>query len=59
MPLIFSIKTRNSDIILRLSKVKTADAAKKGFFFAGAKMFNQLPTNIRSSETLYIYQETD
>ena len=51
-----SIKTRNSDIILRLRNVKT-EAVKKDFFFAGAKMFNQLPANIRSSETLYIFKK--
>ena len=51
-----SIKTRNNDIILRLPKVKT-EAAKKGFFFAGAKMFNQLPANIISYETLYIFKK--
>ena len=60
-PLVFShLNQTQRDKIIRLEsrlpKVKTK-AAKKGFFFAGAKMFNELPANIRSSETLNIFKK--
>ena len=41
-----SVRTRNSDCLLKLPKVKL-DVAKNGFYFMGAKVYNSLPISIR------------
>ena len=43
-------KTRNSGILCRLPKVRL-EIAKKSFYFNGAKVFNDLPRNIRESNS--------
>ena len=45
------VQTRNTGILIRLPKIKT-EQAKKGFFFTGAKLFNQLPVHVRQAETV-------
>ena len=43
--------TRNNSKLIRLTAVKT-EIAKKGFFFLGGKCYNDLPPEVRSSDTL-------
>ena len=44
-------KTRNNDCLLRLPKIRTEYARKwKSFFFMGAKVYNELPADIRRTE---------
>ena len=45
------VQTRNNGFLVRLPKVRT-ESAKKGFYFVGAKTFNELPTNIRKAKNL-------
>ena len=42
-------KTRNNDCLLRLPKIRT-EYARKSFFFMGAKVYNDLPAEIRKTE---------
>ena len=40
------INTRNANCLLKLPKVKL-DFAKQSFFYSGAKIYNDLPIDIR------------
>ena len=42
--------TRNRNCLIKLPKVKT-EMGKKGFYFKGAKIYNDLPLYIRAVET--------
>ena len=42
-------RTRNNDCLLRLPKIRT-EYARKSFFFMGAKVYNDLPAEIRKTE---------
>ena len=46
-----SSKTRNSDSLLRLPKART-ESYRKSFQFFGAKMFNELPIEVRKANSL-------
>ena len=50
------MKTRNNEITLRLPKIQTV-AAKKGFYFNGAKTFNKLPYYIRKADSIKEFKE--
>ena len=41
-----SIKTRNSNIMVELPRVKL-EVARKSFYFQGANLYNELPREIR------------
>ena len=45
-----TVNTRNSRHLLRLPKVKL-EVAKQSFYFSGAKVYNELPLNIREIES--------
>ena len=47
--------TRNNKISLKLPKVKL-HLAKKGFFFAGAQLYNSLPRNIRDENNFKFFK---
>ena len=51
-----TISTRNNGVILRLPKVRTV-TGKNGFYFAGAKLFNNLPSDIRKADSLKKFKE--
>ena len=46
------IETRNNLCLLKLPKIRT-EYARKSFRFMGAKIYNELPTEIRRTETFY------
>ena len=46
----------NDEITLRLPKIQTV-AAKKGFYFNGAKTFNKLPYYIRKADSIKEFKE--
>ena len=46
-----NINTRNNGALLRLPKIRTV-AAKKGFYFNGAKSFNDLPLKVRNTDSV-------
>ena len=50
------IKTRNQGLLIRLPKIKL-EVARKGFYFMGAKYFNELPYNIRNADTLSVFKD--
>ena len=43
--------TRNNGLLIRLRKVKT-EVARKSFYFQGARLYNELPREIRNSDTI-------
>lgn len=50
-----SINTRNIENSLRLPRVKL-NYAKNGFYFMGAKLYNELPLNIRKAQSINIFK---
>ena len=50
-----NIATRNQGCCIKLPKVNL-EIAKKGFYFYGGKLFNELPLKIRRSETLQLFK---
>ena len=50
-----NIATRNQGCCIKLPKVNLK-IAKKGFYFYGGKLFNELPLKIRRSETLQLFK---
>ena len=48
---IMSNKTRNCNNLLRLPKIRL-ETTKKSFYFNGAKVFNELPKEVRSASTI-------
>jgi hypothetical protein len=45
---LMSNKTRNKNALIRLPKVRL-ELCKKGFYFSGAKVFNELPLKVRAA----------
>ena len=50
-----NIATRNQGCCIKLQKVNL-EIAKKGFYFHGGKLFNELPLEMRRSETLQLFK---
>ena len=48
--------TRNKNNLIRLPKIKL-QSTKKSFRFTGAKIFNELPLDIREAETLNVFNQ--
>ena len=48
------VATRNLGFRIKLPKVKL-ETAKKGFYFNGGKLYNELPLEIRKSDTLRLF----
>ena len=51
-----NVQTRNNEMMLRLPRVRTV-VGQKGFYFDGAKIFNELPCNIRKQKTLKKFKD--
>ena len=49
-------KTRNSQCLIRLPSIKI-EYARKSFHFMGAKLYNELPIEIRKTESFNHYEE--
>ena len=49
-------QTRNSDCLIRLPCIKT-EYARKSFHFMGAKLYIELPINVRKTESFKQYEE--
>ena len=49
-------QTRNSECLIRLPCIKT-EYARKSFHFMGAKMYNELPIDLRKTESFKQYEE--
>ena len=49
-------QTRNSECLIRLLCIKT-EYARKSFQFMGAKLYNELPVDLRKTESFKQYQE--
>ena len=47
--------TRNNNIQVELPSIKL-EFARKGFFFMGAKIYNELPAEIRQEENLNLFK---
>ena len=50
------IQTRNSECLIRLPCIKT-EYARKLFHFMGAKLYNELPIDVRKTESFKQYEE--
>ena len=50
------IQTRNSECLIRLPGIKT-EYARKSFHFMGAKLYNDLPIDLRKTESFKQYEE--
>lgn len=48
---LMSNNTRNKNALIRFPKVRL-ETCKKGFYFSGAKVFNELPLKVRTATTL-------
>ncbi len=48
------VATRNQGCSINLPRVRL-ETAKKGFYFYGGKLYNELPLDIRKSETLQLF----
>ena len=48
--------TRNSDLLVKLPKCKL-EVAKSGFYYTGAKMYNDLPLNIRKEKIFNLFKK--
>ena len=48
--------TRNNQCLVKLPKIRT-EYARKPFRFMGAKIYNELPVNIRKTESSKTYQQ--
>ena len=49
-------ETRNNAHLLRLPAVKT-EYARRSFFFMGAKVYNELPIEVRKAENFHIFEK--
>ena len=49
-------QTRNSDWLIRLPCIKT-EYTRKSFHFMGAKLYNELPIDVRKTESFKQYEE--
>ena len=49
-------QTRNSECLIRLPCIKT-EHARKSFHFMGAKLYNELPIDVRKTESFKQYEE--
>ena len=50
----YEAKTRNNQCLLKLPRIKT-EYARKSFRFMGAKIYNELPIEIRKAESFSDY----
>ena len=48
--------TRNNNVNLKLPSIKT-ERGRRTFLFQGSKVFNDLPTNIKSEESLIFFKK--
>ena len=48
--------TRNNQCLVKLPKIRT-EYARKSFRFMGAKIYNELPVNIRKTESFNTYEQ--
>ena len=50
------MQTRNNQCLVKLPKIKT-EYARKSFRFMGAKIYNELPVDIRKTESFNAYEQ--
>ena len=50
------MQTRNNQCLVKLPKIKT-EYARKSFRFMGAKIYNELPLDIRKTESFNAYEQ--
>ena len=55
-PIVHEIETRNKSFLLRLPQMRT-EYGKRSVFYNGAKVYNELPTNIRKEKDFKIFKE--
>ena len=50
------IRTRNQGFLLKIPKIRL-ESTKRAFYFSGAKLFNELPLDIRSENNFNVFKK--